>query len=210
MFLYGVFRKPGQENDLYAPPNAIRDHALFAMPLLCGDNPISNTVPAKFLRLTDTMLFFMRQWAEGNFINEKTEDMTPEPLVRGAGVALDRGVLGSVLGGSFCPGAEATWIMRNPAIYSAPYRMNATAYTPGTLSQPATLPGGSPDTPASLALGLEPGDITKYSAVPWQSDFNECSTQPIDVTYRDWNSLQPAPEAGVLGSSCIARRCLAD
>ena len=26
------------------------------MPLLCGDNPLSNTVPSKFLRLTDTML----------------------------------------------------------------------------------------------------------------------------------------------------------
>ena len=30
---------------------------------------------------------------------------------------------------------------------------------------------------------MQPGDLTKYSGIPWQSDFNECSTQMIDVTY---------------------------
>ncbi len=40
--------------------------------------------------------------------------------------------------------------------------------------------------------GLEPGDITKYSALPWQSVFNECSSQDIDVTYDDWNKLNPS------------------
>jgi hypothetical protein len=28
-------------------------------------------------------------------------------------------------------------------------------------------------------------------AVPWQSDFNECTTNPNDVTYADWNLLYP-------------------
>jgi hypothetical protein len=192
MFVYNVLRKAGQENDLLAPPSPYRPGIrLFAMPLLCGDNPLSNEIPSKFLRLTETMLFLMRQWAEGNFIDEAAEDIVPGPLHKGEGVALDHGVLGNALGGSFCPGGEASWIMRNPAIYAHAYRIRHASPTPGVLSQPAKLPGGAPETAANLATGLEPGDITRYSGVPWQSDFNECSTQPIDITYRDWNNIDP-------------------
>ena len=193
MFVYGVLRKQGQENDLLAPANPNKPgYRLFAMPLLCGDNPLSNTAPSKFLRLTDTMLFLLHQWAEGRFINEAREDIDPGPLHKGEGRALDHGVLGNALGGSFCPGGEASWIMRNPAIYAQAYRIRHTAPTPGALSQPANLPGGPPQTAADLGSGLEPGDITKYSGVPWQSDFNECATQPVDITYRDWNAFDPS------------------
>jgi hypothetical protein len=192
-FLYGVLRKPGLENELYAPSSPSKPgYHLFAMPLLCGDNPLSNTAPAKFLRLTDTMLFLLKQWADGLFINEEAEGIKPDSMPAGAGAALDRGALAAGLGGAFCPGGEACWIMRNPAIYSAPYRIRpAKTVTQGELSQPAGVPGRPPATTANLADGLEPGDITKYDAVPWQSDFNECTNQPIDTTYREWNSIEP-------------------
>jgi hypothetical protein len=26
-------------------------------------------------------------------------------------------------------------------------------------------------------------------SIPWQSDFNECTTQPIDITYEEWNAI---------------------
>lgn len=192
MFVYGVLRKPGHENELLAPPNPNRpNYRLFAMPLLCGDNPLSNTSPSKFVRLTDTMLFLLHQWADGKFIDEARENIDPGPLHKGEGRALDHGVLGNALGGAFCPGGETSWIMRNPAIYALPYRINPATPTPGSLSQPAGVPGAPPDKVANLTKGLEPGDITKYSGVPWQSDFNECSTQDVDITYRDWNSIDP-------------------
>lgn len=192
-FLYGVLRKPGQENELFAPASPSKPgYKLFAMPLLCGDNPLSNTAVSKFLRLTDTMLFMLKQWADGLFINELTENMIPPPLVAGAGAALDRGAMAGGLGGAFCPGGEAGWIMRNPAIYLAAYRIHQSeTVTQGQLSQPANLPGDPPATAASLEQGLEPGDLTKYSGMPWQSDFNECSNQPVDITYRDWNGIAP-------------------
>ena len=187
-FLYRVLRKAGRENSLYTDfqkPGKI----FYAMPLLAGDNPLSNDVPSKFLRLTDTMLFLLRQWADGKFLNEKLEDIVPPPLPEG--VALDRGVLGNGLGGAFCPGGEVCWILRNPAIYSEPYRINlSTSITPGSLSQPAVV--ANADTSASIAAGLEPGDLTKYSAVPWQADFNECTNQDIDITYEDWNLIEAA------------------
>jgi hypothetical protein len=191
-FLYGVLRKPGHENELLVTPDPLNpNYRLFQMPLLCGDNPLSNEVPAKFLRLTDTMLFLLGQWANGLFIDEKREGIDPAPQPPGAGAVLDRGALSGGLGGSFCPGGEASWIMRNPAIYAAAYRIAHGSPSPGALSQPAALPGGAPANAADLSTGLEPGDITKYNAVPWQADFNECSNQNVDVTYAGWNQIEP-------------------
>lgn len=185
-FIYSVLRKPGQENLYRLPPSDpdMPNYRLPGMPLLCGDNPLSNTAASKFLRLTDTMLFLLKQWADGKFINEKTEgiplpDLEADPV---SGTDLDRGVLGNLLGGAFCPGAETTWIVRNPAIYAKPYRVKlSTAMTTCFLSQTD-----------NLAVGLEPGDLTKRNAVPWQADFNECATQPIDITYAAWSSINPA------------------
>lgn len=180
-FVYRVLRQPGGENRFTALPDpGDPDNRPIAMPYLCGDNPMSNTAASKFLRLTDAQLFLLRQWAEGKFINERLENISPPPQVPlGPGARLDQGVLANALGGSFCPGAEATWIMRNPALYASAYRVRQSPEpTPGGLSQ---------DT--DLATGLEPGDFTKYSALPWQSDFNECSTQDIDITYEAWNSI---------------------
>jgi hypothetical protein len=189
-FLYGVLRKIGHENELLVTPNPDNpNYKLFQMPLLCGDNPLSNEVPSKFLRLTDTMLFLLGQWAKGLFINEKREGIDPPPQPPQPGAVLDRGALGGGLGGSFCPGGEAGWIMRNPAIYSAAYRVAQATPSPGALSQPAAVSNAA--TTADLSSGLEPGDITKYSAVPWQSDFNECTNQPIDITYTGWNLIEP-------------------
>src|SRR5882724_1791295 len=170
------------------------------MPFLCGDNPLTNTVPSKFLRLTDTQLFILKQWADGKFINEKAEDIVvanPEQSTS-TGTDLDRGVLSNLLGGAFCPGGEAAWIMRNPAIYAGAYRIKHSPYFSirslnAWQTQPLSLPDSdlSPTDPGSMQIGLEPGDLTKYSAVPWQADFNECSTQNVDITYEQWNVIDP-------------------
>jgi len=193
-FLWEVLRKSGHENSFYSE-RSVPGRIFYAMPLLCGDNPLTNTLVSKFLRLTDTMLFLLHQWAEGKFVNEKLEDIADPALPEGQ--ALDRGVLGNALGGAFCPGGEASWIMRNPAIYSTGYRINPSpSPVPGSLSQPAVVSGA--DTPASISSGLEPGDLTKYGPVPWQADFNECTNQDIDVTYEDWNVLYPDSTGDVI------------
>ncbi len=217
VFIYEALRRPGEENQLLVTrpdynlsprrqrPGGGQSEANYLkelMPLLCGDNPLTNTLPSKFLRLTDTQLFLLKQWAEGKFINEKDEDIqdsqVEQPVEKGT--LLDRGVLSNGLGGAFCPGAEVAWIVRNPAIYSKPYRIKIDhAYTPNLTSRTVkTTPGvtalfSPPDlsTDNGLDQGMQPGDLTKYSALPWQSDFNECSDQNIDVTYDIWNNLYP-------------------
>ncbi len=209
-FVYYSLRHPGQENDflnITADPKYLI-YGKRLMPLLCGDNPLSNKHVSKFLRLTETQLFLLRQWAEGKFINEKDEFGKPDnPNIKTAridkGREIDRGVLSNVLGGPFCPGGEVGWIMRNPAIYQKPYRIKYNEnFVPNSGS--GRLSGKNTFMPPALSqqdnyeAGLEPGDITKRNALPWQADFNECSTQMIDITYRDWNKLyDTSNDAGV-------------
>lgn len=218
-YLFDLLRLPGEENtfQLKGSPTA-RTYHLPLMPLLAGDNPISNSLPSKFLRLTDTQLFLLRQWAEGNFYNEALEgwvdpaSIDPWEPYKNAKVdsarALDYGVLSNLLGGAFCPGGEVCWIIRNPAIWHAPYRLKAdpafytfrqTAAQANAESRDTTVSAEDYVSYAAQALsqdsdygtGLQPGDLTKESAVPWQSDFNECSSQDINVTYREWNTVNP-------------------
>ena len=175
--IFDILRKAGQEN-LYTvvdEPN----NTLIGMPDLCGDNPITNTLPSKFLRLTDTMLFLLQQWAAGKFINEKCENIVPPPARPGN--PIDYGVLSNCLGGAFCPGAEVTWIIRNPAIYTEPFRIKMSTNTKA----------GQLSLSSDFSEGLEPGDVTKFNGVPWQSDFAECTTQEIDITYDLFNSINP-------------------
>jgi L-Lysine epsilon oxidase N-terminal/L-lysine epsilon oxidase C-terminal domain len=214
LFLFSLLRKPGEENDFFldGKPSS-RVHNLPLMPLLAGDNPISNTLPSKFLRLTEYQYYVLRQWANGDFFNEELEGWPyPNPWWPYDGTSvqtgrdLDRGVLASVLGGSFCPGGEVGWVMRNPAIWTEPYRIKADrSYSEfgQTAAQANQNHGRIPEIDYStyttndlsqttdFDTGLEPGDLTKTMSVPWQSDFNECTTQPIDVTYGEWNQINP-------------------
>ncbi len=199
-FIYKILRQPGQEN-LYTAEvvsRAIPDYHPRLMPMLAGNNPISNTSPEKFLRLTDTQLFLLGQWARGKFVNECIEWGEDDPNCKTpwkrpavTGSQIDRGVLGNMLGGAFCPGGELGWIVLNTAIYSGPYRFRHTTYTAGALSLPAVIADQDGSPAANLAAGLEPGDLTKYIGIPWQADFHECSYQTINITYEGWNKIYP-------------------
>ncbi|BAZ27934.1 3-isopropylmalate dehydrogenase [Cylindrospermum sp. NIES-4074] len=214
-FLYDIMRQPDEENRFRlggAPKN--RTSNLPLMPLLAGDNPFNNVAPSKFLRMTDYQLHILRQWAEGKFYNEIDEGwVKPDEIdvfhpyknwVNKTGRDLDQGVLMNVLGGAFCPGGEVGWLIRNPAIYKEPYRLKADpdfSNFPQTAAQanqrglPAQDYTSSVDTNLSqdsnFDQGLQPGDLTKQIALPWQSDFNECTTHKINITYKDWNLLNP-------------------
>ena len=217
-YLFGLLRQAGEENEFKIEDHvSSRLHNLPLMPLLCGDNPLTNVAPSKFLRLTDYMLFILKQWADGRFINEIDEDWLKSPPYTPylpypttpprTGRELDRGALANVLGGAFCPGGEATWIMRSPAIYWEPYRFKADRSVSDYLQSAAQQNTGTGvnadytfnvENPLSqdsnFVTGLQPGDITKYSALPWQTDFNECTTNPTDITYADWNINYPSSE----------------
>jgi hypothetical protein len=144
-----------------------------SMPLLAGDNPITSVTPSNFLTLTATQYFILGQYAKGIV----SQSAAPAP---GEGVALDQANLENCVGGAFCPGIEMTWISRNPTIYrplpANPSMSDAFRIKHKDFSGGLTLNNGDDN---DYSAGLEPGDIVKYMAQPWQADFNECSDQPI-------------------------------
>jgi len=142
------------------------------MPLLCGDNCFEpGPMQSTFLTVTCTQYFCMQQWAAGKFT-------TGAPAMR-PGDALDRAALENCVGGAFSPGIEMTWVCRNPALYFGPFRIKRKP----KVTPPLSL--GS-----DFAAGLEPGDVSKYMAVPWQADFNECSQQTIGSRFVFWWPVQ--------------------
>lgn len=153
------------------------------MPKLAGDNPITDDTISKYLTLTGTQYFLLTQWVKGLVSSDS-------PAQPGPGEALDIANLSNCVGGPFCPGIEMTWISRNTSIYSEPFRIrqpNSLPTAPGQLSLTNGADGNY------KTNGVEPGDLTKYMAQPWQADFNECSTQPIQPQGNNTNNDQPDP-----------------
>lgn len=162
-FFLSILRGPGEENTIDSHISAIS-----MMPILVGDDALGAEQDAgallatsKYLRLTDTQYFFLQQWAAGHFEPGGAPETHP-------GQALTRAVLENCVGGTFSPGIETSWIARDPEIYAEPFRIRLRSPMPEPLSL-----GFDP------AAGLEPGDLTRYLAVPWQADFNDCSTEKI-------------------------------
>lgn len=136
------------------------------MPMLAGDGSQSSTIgtpeESKYVSFTYTQKFFGQQWSQGQTNSSVPTPNQPDQLTRAS--------LDNCSGAAFGPGIEMTWISRRPEIYMEAFRLKKANYSSsGPLSTAAT----------PLELGLEPGDFTKYMALPWQADFNECYTQSI-------------------------------
>lgn len=146
------------------------------MPLSMGD------AGKPFLTVSLTQYFFLTQWNRGHF----TADVGP---TLGPGEALDRAVLANCLGGRFAPGIEMTFIIRDPELWRrdwqdpavGPFRIRALPlnYADVQASQPFLSVGyvpmhAGPDGLTSAMI--EPGDVTKFMAIPWQTDYNSCAT----------------------------------
>jgi hypothetical protein len=166
-----AIRPPDQKNTARGPGGKP------LMPYQPGDNSFGKGKPAKYagplyLTVTETQYFLLQQWAKGCFRADGGGNEAQMP-----GAALDEAILRNCVGGPFCPGIEITWIARDLEIYSAPFRVKHR--TPGVA-------GLSPDD--HPGEGVEPGDLGKRMALPWQADFNECTTQgiPPDDTESYW------------------------
>jgi len=147
-----------------------------AIPPVYGD---SVNIPAKDPRewyaVTKLQYEMLRQWAAGDFI-PGWSDAPPPPLeelpLAAQPAALDRAALDNTIGGPFHPGCEMTWPMRQTIMYAAPFRLKLRKGPPKdygeTLdSKKALAPGGPLD-------GSGPGDVSRWMAVPWQTDTSSC------------------------------------
>ncbi|GAA4883345.1 LodA/GoxA family CTQ-dependent oxidase [Ferrimonas pelagia] len=141
------------------------------MPLSLGDSGKS------FLSVSPTQYFLLNQWYGNRF------QPGADPL--GPGEKMDRAVLENGLGGRYSPGIELTFIVRDVNLYqqnwqgdSGPFRIKA---------QPmdySNLPSKAPVLSAGyIPLGsaqVQPGDLSKFMALPWHCDYNSCGTHLPD------------------------------
>jgi hypothetical protein len=118
--------------------------------------------------LTPRQYEAMRRWAAGDFVDDWPHGTSPAkpPRKPRIGVmpvaeqpsALDRAALEPCIGAPFYPGIEITYIAEDPKLWAGPGRIDWRT--------------------------LEPGDVTRYMALPWQADFSECN-------HRWWPTARP-------------------
>jgi len=169
---FGYIRQRGL-NDSGDGANDVGENKSGLMPFLAGDNPISNLTISKYLGLTETQYFFLSQYSKGIYTKNRLPALGPGP-------ELDKAALSNCVGGAFSPGIEITWITRSPTIYQplpSPFGPSDLFRINGNISLVPSLTKGSSGDYSNDTL--EPGDLTKYMAQPWQADFNECSLQDI-------------------------------
>ena len=151
-------------------------------PWLYGD--AMNIPPAKTPRqhasLTDTQMRFLRQWAAGEFIADYDPESQPPRQIDQVPPAqqpdlLTRAAMEFCLADAFHPGCEMPWPMRAPGMYMAPFRLK---HAPPNSKEPnygmylTSTITSSPSGP--LNRGQVPGGITRWMAIPWQTDAASC------------------------------------
>ena len=187
--VFNRLRNPAPASDAEAKSQA----SLLYMPQLSGDEGFTTQgEPSTWFTVLRPQYEKLRRWAAGDFEADWTGSPGPvTPLlsldVKDQPAALDRAALEHCVGGPFFPGIEMTYISRDPSIYDEPFR---------------------------LRQDLQPGDVTKRMAVPWQADFYECRTRwwpaqrPDDtVTEAEYDAVLAAFQAEVersTGSDCAS------
>ena len=130
--------------------------------------------------LTERQYHAMKLWTAGDFVDDWPNDSDGKPRsplnppkgkptdklpVAEQPAALDRASMLPCVGAPFYPGIEITYICEHPELWAEP----------GRLQWRPQLPPGET---------LEPGDITRHMALPWQADFSECN-------HRWWPAARP-------------------
>ncbi|HWT12637.1 MAG TPA: LodA/GoxA family CTQ-dependent oxidase [Allosphingosinicella sp.] len=146
------------------------------MPLHLGDAGDS------FLTLRKTQYFFLQRWNKG-----KANYLAGSGPPLGPGEFLDKATFVNCLGGRFSPGIDLTFVMRERAVYRqpwqaagvGPFRVHAKTLAYATAKSPTKPLLTAGYVPRHVeADGLEPGDLGKFMALPWHTDYNSCATHP--------------------------------
>lgn len=165
------------------------------MPLALGDSSAAGGKP--FLTPTMSQYQFLTAWANKRYSKAPAAKM-------GFGEYLDRATLQNCLGGRFSPGIDMTWIIRETSMYiqdwqngAGPFRIKHKPLNYGNIAKkPEYLPqppfltfGWIPRHPDVEDLGLEPGDATKFMALPWHADYNSCAIHQTSPNKQNSNTL---------------------
>jgi hypothetical protein len=127
--------------------------------------------------LSDTDRLLLSRWVAGEFESDLATAAEPPRTLDDLAVAdqpgmLDRAALTFCLADAFHPGCELTWPMRHPTMYTAPFRLRHRDGPEPSYGQTLT-----PEKALAVdgpLYGQSPGSLTRWMAVPWQTDTASC------------------------------------
>jgi L-Lysine epsilon oxidase N-terminal/L-lysine epsilon oxidase C-terminal domain len=169
--IFLAFRDP--DSKVFEP---LRWPPLYGDAFFFMDDPPS---PKVAFTITGRSYARLRNWMQGDFAADynasarEPESLEEVPVAEQPDV-LDHAALHFCVGGPFHPGCEMTWPMRHCSMYRSKFRLRERLpdvlepnYGDFMTPELATADGG----PLSAS---GPGDITKWLAVPWQTDTASC------------------------------------
>lgn len=183
--------KLAQPGDTYAElrrtvANAFRnpgtgDVTMKAWPWVYGDAmdipmpPVTNAMNY----LTTTQLAQLDYWARGKFVADYDPNYVPygaldEVPVSQQPAYLDKAALEFCLADAFHPGCEMTWPVRHATMYMEPYRWRHRAVSNPEPDYGSTLTPAEALSYSGPLYAQFPGSITRWMAVPWQTDTASC------------------------------------
>lgn len=147
-----------------------------------------------FLAVSKTQYFFLEQWDKRNFEASSGVSLGP-------GEYLDMASLSNCLGGRYVPGIELSYPIRQPDMYytdwktsgSGPFRVKhkKLRYESADPDKPFLSGGWIPL--HDMTDGLEPGDLSKFMSIPWQTDYNSCSIHQTSINTAGANEATGSP-----------------
>lgn len=147
-------------------------------PWLYGDAMGTGESARSYTSLTDTQLDSLKKWAQGDFQDDYEPTVDSARALEDVSLGeqpdmLDRAALEFCLADAFHPGCEMTWPMRHATLYAAPFRIRHAA--PGFVEPPGPEEVQTwRDLPYGPMTGQLPGGLTRWMAVPWQTDTASC------------------------------------
>ncbi len=153
-------------------------------PWLYGDAMSTSAIssPRQFVTLTRIQLDGLARWVEGDFDDDYTPGSAGLASIDDVPVAeqpdmLTKAAMDFCLADAFHPGCEMTWPMRTAGMYEEAFRLkhNAdTAPTHDTNFGPVMTPTIAQQPDGPLLGGQIAGGITRWMAIPWQTDTASC------------------------------------
>lgn len=138
--------------------------------------------PRQFVSITSLQIRYLEQWVNGDFIADYDSGATPITDVEQLPPneqpeMLTRAAMDFCLADAFHPGCEMTWPMRTVGMYSEAFRLKPsdnTAPTHGINYGPVMTTQIVEQTDGPLLSGQVAGGITRWMAIPWQTDTASC------------------------------------
>nr|WP_276603794.1 LodA/GoxA family CTQ-dependent oxidase [Nannocystis pusilla] len=156
-------------------------------PSYYGDaTAFSDPTSDAYMAVTELQYQYLWQWANGDFDADWRGAPPAAPTsidqvpVQDQPATLDRAAMEFCLGGPFHPGCEVTWPIRNYTMFTEPFRIRtwpdgvANQDYGDQLSPEQVYVQGRGATVGGPLYFNGPGDLTRWMAVPWQTDTASC------------------------------------